>query len=122
MAKRIQRKRTKGWKMPEGAVIVTRPGRFGNPFKVGGWFALDAMGMSYCQAMEGFQDERFTLIENAEQAVKMFRQYRSKYRLTPSELAELRGKDLACFCRLDQPCHADVLLEIANAEPAGEDD
>ena len=33
-------------------------------------------------------------------------------------VAELRGKDLACFCPLDQPCHADVLLEIANAEKA----
>jgi hypothetical protein len=30
---------------------------------------------------------------------------------------ELRGKNLACFCPLDQPCHADVLLEIANREP-----
>jgi hypothetical protein len=31
--------------------------------------------------------------------------------------AELRGKDLACWCRLDQPCHADVLIELANASP-----
>lgn len=30
--------------------------------------------------------------------------------------ASLRGKNLACFCPLDQPCHADVLLEIANGE------
>jgi hypothetical protein len=28
--------------------------------------------------------------------------------------AELRGHDLACWCPLDQPCHADVLLELAN--------
>lgn len=27
----------------------------------------------------------------------------------------LRGKNLACWCALDQPCHADVLLEVANA-------
>ena len=27
---------------------------------------------------------------------------------------ELRGRDLACYCPLDQPCHADVLLAIAN--------
>ena len=32
-----------------------------------------------------------------------------------ADLAELRGKDLACWCGLDQPCHADVLLELANA-------
>ena len=30
-------------------------------------------------------------------------------------LDELRGKDLACWCPLDVPCHADVLLEWANA-------
>ena len=30
--------------------------------------------------------------------------------------AELRGKNLACFCPLDQPCHADVLLELANKD------
>jgi hypothetical protein len=30
-------------------------------------------------------------------------------------LPSLRGKNLACWCPLDQPCHADVLLELANA-------
>jgi Domain of unknown function (DUF4326) len=29
---------------------------------------------------------------------------------------QLRGRDLACYCALDQPCHADVLLELANRE------
>ena len=33
----------------------------------------------------------------------------------PSDVAELRGKDLACWCPLDEPCHADVLLELANS-------
>lgn len=32
----------------------------------------------------------------------------------PFVVQALRGKDLACWCRLDQPCHADVLLELAN--------
>jgi hypothetical protein len=34
------------------------------------------------------------------------------------DLSELRGKDLACWCPLDQPCHADVLLELAAGEPS----
>lgn len=34
------------------------------------------------------------------------------------EIGELRGKNLACWCKPGKPCHADVLLEIANAEPA----
>jgi len=29
-------------------------------------------------------------------------------------LEELRGKNLACWCPLDKPCHADILLELAN--------
>lgn len=32
----------------------------------------------------------------------------------PNPYAELRGKNLACWCPQDQPCHADILLEIAN--------
>jgi hypothetical protein len=114
--KRIQRKRTKGWKMPPNTLCVTRPGRLGNPFHIGGWFALDVMGMSYCEATEGFQDERFTLIETPEQSIALFREYRQKYRLAPAELKKVREADyIACWCPLDQPCHADVLLEIANA-------
>ena len=34
-------------------------------------------------------------------------------------LESLRGKDLACWCPLDQPCHADVLIEFANRPEAG---
>ena len=33
-----------------------------------------------------------------------------------ARLPELRGHDLACWCPLDGPCHADVLLELANRE------
>ena|ERR1035437_7044 len=86
--KRIQRRRTKGWRMPEGAVYVGRPTKWGNPFTV------DEYGR--------------------EEAISIF-----KYNLTDEQKQnarlELRGKDLACFCPLDQPCHADVLLELANA-------
>jgi hypothetical protein len=32
----------------------------------------------------------------------------------PNFLVPLRGKNLACWCPLDQPCHADVLLDLAN--------
>ncbi len=89
MPKRIQRKRTRGWKMPLGVVFVGRPSKFRNPCRVG----VD--------------------VQTNEQAVFHFRR-----QLTPLFIqtikAELRDKDLACWCPLDQPCHADVLLEIAN--------
>ena len=88
--RRIQRKRTKGWRMPEGAVCVTRPTVWGNPY-----LFQHPMGR--------------------ERAVSEFRRYAEKRAARdPDWLAPLIGLDLACWCRLDQPCHADVLLEIAN--------
>ena len=110
MPKRIQRKRTKGWKMPEGAVYVGRPTKWGNPFRVGR--PVD----------RGPNHGGYDFIKDRADAVALFR-------LTVGPITggieardfikaaqcELRGKDLACWCPLDQPCHADVLLEIANA-------
>lgn len=109
---RIQRKRTKGWKMPENTMSVTRGTPWGNPFKVGGWFAINHMGMSWVCAAEGYQTPAYTFIETPEQAIQMYRDYLAKYPLRNIEL--LKGKNLACFCPLDKPCHADVLLEMAN--------
>ena len=89
MPKRIQRKRTKGWKMPEGAIYVGRPSRWGNPFSL----------PNYTRA----------------QAITNFRTRMIGMRAIGAlDLSELRGKDLACWCPLDKPCHADVLLEMAN--------
>lgn len=90
--KRIQRKRTKGWKMPENTVYVGRPTKYGNPWTVG------RQGIS---------------VKTSAEAVELFKRHLAG----KSHFPELRGKNLACFCRLDQPCHADVLLEIANASP-----
>lgn len=94
MPKRIQRKRTKGWKMPKGAVYVGRPTKWGNPFVVTADKSLGQIVLEY-RLMIG-----------------------SNMWTSPSKQEikdELRGKDLACWCPLDQPCHADVLLEIANS-------
>lgn len=98
MPKRIQRKRTKGWRMPEGAVYVGRPTRWGNPYWVGSW-RPNAPAAGH--------------IESVEEAVEHYRQLVAPW----LPLDELRGKALACFCPLDQPCHADVLLELANSLP-----
>jgi Domain of unknown function (DUF4326) len=79
--KRVQRKRTKGWRMPPNTVSVTRRG---NPF------AVTEFGR--------------------EVAIEKYPEW-----LAGKDLSELRGKNLACYCALDEPCHADVLLELANA-------
>jgi hypothetical protein len=57
-----------------------------------------------------------TVLVSADCLIKAFREYVLRWRETDERFAEqLRGKDLACWCPLDQPCHADVLLEIANS-------
>lgn len=97
--------------MPKGAIYVGRPTKWGNPFFVGGWFAVHIGAFKYLQAREGYQDSRFTKIETVEQAIDFYR------RCPPNNCEELRGKDLSCWCALDKPCHADVLLQIANGVP-----
>ncbi|MGQ3384509.1 DUF4326 domain-containing protein [Glutamicibacter sp. TV12E] len=101
MAKRIQRQRTKGWRKPEGAVYVGRGSRWGNPYRVSG--ETTAQG-----AVALFRDfiQRAPLDNNGQRVEATIR-------------AELAGKDLMCWCPIDQPCHADVLLELANGETSG---
>ena len=100
--KRIQRKRTRGWKMPEGAVYVGRPTVWGNRWKPGIFSAvLGRTIQCNAEAVEVFSE----VMARGEDS--------SSWRAFARE--KLRGKDLACWCPLDQPCHADVLLEIANA-------
>lgn len=86
---RHQRKRTKGYKMPPGCVSVARPSRWGNRFKVG-------------------------IHGTAAECVAMFE---ADLRTDSERLAavrrELRGKDVACFCPLSDPCHGDSLIRLA---------
>ena len=107
MPKRIQRQRTKGWRMPEGAVYVGRPTQWGNPYRLGA--KLITIGHVRMERPEG---------ADAEDIVWAF-SHALRWDLLPgpflSQVAGLRGRDLACWCPLDQPCHADVLLEVANS-------
>jgi Domain of unknown function (DUF4326) len=115
---RIQRKRTAGWRMPENTVSVTRPGPFGNPFVVGGYFKIGngGNGMTMIRALEEkYADKSYTILKTAQEAVDMFREYKKRYPYKQEEIAKIKGKDLACWCKPGDPCHADVLLEIANS-------
>lgn len=102
MPVRIQRKRTRGWTMPEGAVYVGRPSRWGNPYRVG-----DGLCETQADAVDYFrlwiEDGTNYVGEGAPPDIADIRR-------------ELRGKDLACWCKPGDPCHADVLLAIANEE------
>jgi len=105
MPKRIQRKRTKGWKMPTNAVYVGRPTIWGNPFRISN---------GDCDHPDCGPKSHTPL--TAQEVVEAYQRYLpGLLKVQPAGLIDrLRGKDLACWCALDQPCHADVLLEIAN--------
>jgi hypothetical protein len=104
---RIQRQRTKGWRMPEGATYVGRPTKWGNPNVIHGRHVVEWNGQEhYCAPGEA-----------RGVAVRLFAEDFRQDRLgvTPEDARrELAGRDLVCWCPLDQPCHADVLLELAN--------
>lgn len=121
---RIQRKRVKGWRKPEGAIIVTRPSRWGNPFVVipagtdpgllsrrreRGW-TVNGPGTFF----QGTGTREWA----ADYAVRLYRRWLLGSMKRVEDLVPLlRGHDLCCYCPLDQPCHADVLLELANGDP-----
>ncbi|WP_210481147.1 DUF4326 domain-containing protein [Naasia sp. SYSU D00948] len=91
---RIQYSRTPGWRKPHRTLLVAQGTRWGNPF------LLAADGTA-----------------NRERAVLEFRQALLEGRLdiTVEDVRrQLSGQNLGCWCPLDRPCHADVLLEIAN--------
>ena len=123
MPERIQLRRTKGWRKPEGAVVVARPTRWGNPYSVrpcidgSGWAVA---GRGYVHTSAG---EPWTKAEATEVAVRLHREvFRPGSTLSREAVIQLAGKDLACWCPLEDaqgnrvPCHADVLLEIANGD------
>ena len=99
---RVQRKRMKGWRMPEGAVYIGRPTVWQNPYGLPGKGA-----MIECASRE--------------EAIMLHREMVagecSAVRRVPGYIQQLRGKTLACWCRPDQACHGDLLLRLANGPP-----
>jgi len=101
MPKRVQRKRTKGWRMPPNTVYVGRGSKWGNPFgRESSWYGPHTLVGLY-------RDWILGNLKYSDQAPSLNDIRR-----------ELRGKGLACWCPLARPCHADVLLELAN-QPNG---
>jgi hypothetical protein len=92
MPRRVRLRRTAGWRKPADAVVVARPSRWGNPFR------------------PGVAGDRATCVELYRSAL-----LRGELAVTADDVrAGLADRDLACWCPLDEPCHADVLLDIAN--------
>ena len=98
---RIQLSRKKGSRLPANTVSVARPSRWGNPFRVGD--------------IHHSTGER---IADVATAVRLFEAHwfngSHEENMAPIVRDELRGKNLACWCKPGTPCHADVLLRVAN--------
>jgi len=91
MPHRIQVRRSKGWRKPDNTVYVSRPSRFGNPFRIGNYTREEAV-MRY---------EQWILSPGNAQLLRDARRL-------------LAGKNLGCWCPLGQLCHADILLRLLN--------
>jgi uncharacterized protein DUF4326 len=88
--RRYQRSRRKGARLPIGVVVVTRPTKWGNPHP---------LSLGRDEAVRRYRDDLLA----------------GRLAVTVEDVQrELRGRDLACYCALAQPCHADILLEVAN--------
>ena len=91
---RVRLSRRRGWRKPVGAVVVARPSRWGNPFPIG-------PGRSRAATVARFEAALLAADASLGYSVADVRR-------------TLAGRDLACWCPLDEPCHADVLLRVAN--------
>lgn len=123
---RIQRRRLRGWRMPPNTIYVGRPTIWSNWFvELNGVVWLSdgrGEGIAYIARPEGdapynpaalfmaWIDERTTIMLPAKHEALV----EQKRRTILARIEELRGNNLACWCPPDRPCHADVLLEIAN--------
>jgi hypothetical protein len=90
---RIQLSRRKGWRLPPNTVVVSRPSKWGNPFKATDYYSV-------AQAVEDYWG--WLLFDTDGQKV------------LEAARRELRGKNLACWCEAGSPCHADALLELVS--------
>lgn len=111
MPNRFQLSRRKGYRKPPGAVVVSRPSK--TDCNLGGmcWYVSDGR-----LTVPHLNDKTAA----GAKAVELYRLHTGpmgNYEIDQEYLMVLRGHDLACWCPLDQPCHADVLLELANPPP-----
>lgn len=113
MPERIQRRRTKGWRAPEGAVYVGRGTKWGNPYTPDnytiGWGPDSPRPATSAELVAAYRRELDCSDPRCSEPG--WEEHPWTRDLDPREL---RGKDLMCWCPLGRPCHADVLLDLAN--------
>jgi len=90
-AYRFQASRGKGTRNPEGGIRVSRPSIFGNPFRTGTRTERKQQFAEWLTHGSDTDTARRRILDN---------------------LGQLKNRPLGCFCPLNEPCHADVLLEL----------
>lgn len=122
--KRIQRKRSAGWKTPPKTINVSRPSKWGNPFKLVG----DIIYIHAGYRRKIMDPWVVFCIGDIEKVLMLYSRLFKKVcyddldfkywwlKFKKLDLSELRGKNLACYCKPGEPCHADVLLKLANED------
>lgn len=117
MPERIQLQRKRGWRMPENTVKVARPGMWGNPFSSASafqrWLETGAWDPCYVIATKLLALDPGGALESA---------LNFRRQAILSNLHLLKGRNLACWCRSESECHADILLRMANPGGAKEND
>ena len=96
---RVTLSRKGGWRKPQNTVVVSRPGKWGNPFR------------------ETEQRDRSAVVADHKvwlTSDQLDPQYSEEKRYVLENIHTLRGMNLACWCRKGSPCHADTLLALAN--------
>lgn len=109
MPARIQLKRTRGWRMPANTVKVDRSTRWGNPLVARPGYSTSQAVADYALWLGGDPSARGLPTDAVPPGVEEIRRH-------------LAGKNLACWCPLDGPCHAEILLRVANAVPRSAED
>lgn len=105
MPARVQLSRRKGWRMPPNTVKVSRPSVWGNPYIVGVHGTRAECVDLFRRLLSGY----VCVTRGLEPGVQ------ERYlRHAKDRVHSLKGKNLACWCPLTAPCHADVLMAIAN--------
>ena len=111
---RVQRSRKKGSKLPTNTKCVDRTTKWGNPYKVnkhdGRYYIEDNEGNCW-GSLDGYANKRTAMAK----AVECYSGWIDGMVLSKKlDINELKGHNLACFCELTKPCHANILIEKAN--------
>lgn len=117
--RRIQLRRTKGWRKPPDAIVVARPTKWGNPYAIGDGADIHVHADGYSievaltadLAVALYRDLMITRTQHFPDEHPEDAAYADRWL---ADLETLRGHDLCCWCPLDAPCHGTVLLEMAN--------